>query len=82
MASTGTFELSGLHCDGCKKMIEKKVCAMPDLETCSVELLDAEKQTGRITLKTKEGVAIDPAKVTELVKAAGKKYEITSQTIK
>jgi copper chaperone CopZ len=77
MAETATYKVSGMHCGGCKTAIQDSVCKkMPDLASCSVELIDTKKQTGKIVLVSKDGTAIDDKKVSELVTAVGE-YKAT-----
>ncbi len=80
-AETATYDLKGLHCGGCKASIEASVCKeMADkLSSCSVEQVNQKKQTGKLTLITKEGVKLDDAQVTALVSKAGE-YTATRTT--
>ena len=73
MAETATYNISGMHCGGCKAAIEGSVCkGLADTATtCTVEQIDEKKQTGKLTLITKDGVAVDDAKVMALMSKAG-----------
>lgn len=77
---TTDIAIEGMHCSGCKKMITKTVCEDKDLsanfESCSVNLVDAKKQVGKITVKMKDGKAIDYTKIEAAVKKAGDDYKV------
>ncbi|MFN3697876.1 MAG: hypothetical protein ACK4VO_10595 [Pseudobdellovibrio sp.] len=77
---TTDITIEGMHCSGCKKMITKTVCEDKDLsanfESCSVSLVDTKKQIGKITVKTKDGKAIDYTKIETAVKKAGDDYKV------
>lgn len=80
-AETGTFEIQGMHCGGCQKIIESKVCKIEGVEKCTVELTDTKKQTGKVTLITKDGIKIDTKKIDAAVTSAGD-YKITKSEVK
>jgi len=77
---TTDIAVEGMHCSGCKKMITKTVCEDKDLsasfESCAVNLVDAKKQVGKITVKMKDGKAIDYTKIEAAVKKAGDDYKV------
>lgn len=74
--------VEGMHCSSCKKMITKRVCDDKDVaaqfESCSVSLVDTEKQIGKITVKMKDGQTLDLAKIEAAVKKAGEDYKVIS----
>lgn len=85
-AETATVTIEGMHCAGCKSMITKSVCEDAKLqktyETCSVELIDAKKQIGKVTLVAKKGEKINLAAVKDGIKAAGDDYKVTKEEVK
>jgi len=81
LAETGTFTVSGMHCGGCQKMVEAKVCKMEGVESCKVELTDTKKQIGKVTLITKDGIKIDQTKVEAAITSAGE-YKVTKAVVK
>lgn len=80
VAETTDITVEGMHCSGCKKMISKKVCDDKDLaakfESCKVELVDAKKQIGKISVTMKKDQTLDLAAVETAVKAAGEDYKV------
>lgn len=72
--------VEGMHCSACKKMITKTVCEDKDLkaqfESCKVELVDAKKQIGKISVKTKNNMPIDYKAIEAAVKNAGDDYKV------
>ncbi len=52
-AETAQISIEGMHCAGCKEMITKNVCGNEAVakasESCTVEVTDRAKQTGKIT---------------------------------
>lgn len=71
MAESSTYQVKGMHCGACAKSIEEKVCKMEGVKTCKVEMVDAKKRMGKVTLETEEGKTLDAKKVEELVTSAG-----------
>lgn len=45
-AETKVYEVKGMHCDECAKTISEKICKMPGIEKCEVEV-------GKMTLTAK-----------------------------
>jgi copper chaperone CopZ len=77
LAETATYNVSGMHCGGCAKMIEDGVCKkMEGVKTCKGEVIDADKKIGKVTIETNDGVKIDQGKVSELLAKAGEGYTI------
>lgn len=74
-AETAQFEVKGMHCGSCAKMIEAKVCKIEGLSKCEVKM-------GSISMISKAGVSIDPKKVQALVTEAGEEYSITKSDVK
>lgn len=37
-AETKTYQVQGMHCGGCVKSVKAKVCQLPGVETCKVEV--------------------------------------------
>jgi hypothetical protein len=85
-AETATIGVEGMHCSGCKAMIEDKVCkdaaTNKDFSSCSVKLVDEEKQTGQITIVTKEGTKVNVEAIKAGIKAAGDDYKVASIDVK
>lgn len=82
MAETATYNLTGLHCGGCKAAIEGSVCKeMKDASSCSVEVTNKKKQTGKLVITTKDGTTIEDAKIIDLVSKAGE-YKAVRATSK
>jgi hypothetical protein len=75
MADETTCEVKGMHCTGCKEMIEGKVCDESKYSTCSVKIVDEKKEKGEIHLVTKDAKAkVDEKALSAMVKDAG--YEM------
>jgi hypothetical protein len=85
-AETATINIEGMHCSGCKAMIEDKVCkdttTNKDFSSCSVKLVDEDKQTGQVTIVTKEGMKVNIDAVKAGIKAAGDDYKVASVDVK
>ena len=77
--------VEGMHCSACKKMITKTVCEDAALKTqfesCKVELTDAKKQIGLISVKTKNNTPIDYKAIETAVKKAGDDYKVITPKI-
>jgi cation transport ATPase len=52
-----TCAVKGMHCSGCKEMIEGKVCDQAKYSTCDVSIVNADKKMGSIHLVTKDAKA-------------------------
>ena len=85
-AETTTYTIKGMHCSGCKEMITLNVCENKEIqastESCTVKVVDEDKEIGQIRMVTKKGKKIDSTLVETGVKAAGEKYEITNKVTK
>lgn len=74
-AEDKTCSVQGMHCQGCTEMVQDKVCDESKYSTCSVKILDADKQTGEIHIVTKDKAAkVDEKAIGALVKDSG--YEM------
>ncbi len=80
IAESTTYEVDGMHCSGCKKMISKSVCKNDELaktfEKCEVRLIDEKKQIGQIIITPKADQKLDLEKVSAAVKDAGDGYKV------
>lgn len=85
-AETTTFTVKGMHCSACKETITKNVCDSKDVkastDSCTVQLIDEDKQIGQIVMISKKGKKIDAGKVETNVKAAGPEYSVTNKEVK
>jgi hypothetical protein len=85
-AETATINVEGMHCSGCKAMIEDKVCkdsaTNKDFASCEVKLVDEENQKGQVTIVTKEGMKVNIDAVKAGIKAAGDDYKVASVDVK
>ena len=70
-AETLTYEVSGMHCGACAKMISKQLCNTEGLEKCDVTF-------GKVELVTKAGTSLTKEQVQALISKAGD-YKITSE---
>lgn len=69
--------VKGMHCSGCKEMVEGKVCDETKYSTCAVSIKDPKKEIGAIHLVTKEPTAkINIEELDKQVKAASDKYHL------
>jgi copper chaperone CopZ len=75
LADTGVYTIEGMDCGACAKSISKKVCALENIETCSVEV-------GKMTLTSKVGTQLDQEKIKEAVTAANPKFKVSKSEIK
>lgn len=84
-AETTTFDLSGPHCGGCRKMIEKNICKDKKFEgalaKCEVTV-DEKTETGKVTLTNKPDQKIDLGEVEKAILATDSSYKITNKTTK
>ena len=69
-AETKTYNVQGMHCEGCVSSVKEKVCGLEGIAKCDVEV-------GKVTLTTKEGAKLDDNAVTNAVEAAG--YKVTNE---
>jgi copper chaperone CopZ len=63
-ADTKTYTVEGMHCGGCVDAVKAKVCKLPDIEKCDVNV-------GSVTLTSKG--TLNDKNVADAVEAAGYK---------
>lgn len=80
-AETAVYNISKMHCGGCKASIEAKVCKALEgkTTTCEAKLVDKKKQTGTLTITTKEGVAINDTEIMGWIAEAGEYPAVRAQ---
>ncbi len=85
-AETTTVTVEGMHCSACRKMINTHVCGdaaiKNSMQSCSVKILDAEKQIGEIVMVTKGESKVDLSKVEKGIASAGDGYKIIKKETK
>ncbi len=75
-AGEATCKVKGMHCSGCKEMVEGKLCDEAKYSTCDVKILDAKKEIGQLHLVTKDKMAqVDQKSVDAVIVDAGYKLE-------
>jgi copper chaperone CopZ len=75
-AETKTCTVSGMHCKGCKEMVEGKVCDETKYSTCNVKILDAKKKIGEVHLVMKDSAAkVDEKALGEAMEDSGYKLK-------
>jgi copper chaperone CopZ len=80
LAETGTFQIEGMTCGGCVKMIKSAVCdkmkadTTTNIESCDVKI-------GSMTITTKSGQTLDIKKVQDLVNGTGS-YKVSKSELK
>lgn len=67
LADTREYQISGMTCGACKKAISEKVCKLPGVKKCDVEI-------GKVVLSAAE--PIDDATVKTAVAQAGSDYQV------
>ncbi len=71
-AAETTCTVKGMHCTGCKEMVEGKLCDETKYSTCEVKVTDANKKLGSIHLVTKDASAkIDEKAVGAIISDSG-----------
>ncbi len=68
-AETTTYDISGMHCGGCAKMIKTEVCGMAGIEKCEVSM-------GKLVISPKTGITFAKEQIQSAVSKAGD-YKIT-----
>lgn len=68
-AETTTYDVKGMHCGACAKMIQSKVCALEGVQKCEVSM-------GKVVIEPKAGVKISQDQVQSKMSEAGE-YTIT-----
>ncbi|MGZ3770342.1 MAG: heavy-metal-associated domain-containing protein [Bdellovibrio sp.] len=71
-AETVTYNVQGMHCGSCAKMIKAEVCKMDGLEKCDVTM-------GKVVISPKTGVTINQDQIQAAISKAGE-YKITGST--
>lgn len=75
-ATETTCAVKGMHCSGCKEMIEGKVCDQAKYKTCDVSIVNADKKMGAIHLVTVDDAAkIDEKALGAIITDSGYKLE-------
>lgn len=73
LAETITYNVEGMHCGGCAKMIQSKVCTMEGLDKCEVTM-------GKVVISPKAGIKLTQEQVQSAVSKAGD-YKITGSNV-
>lgn len=73
-AETATFAVEGMSCGSCAKAVKAKVCGLPSIEKCDV-------QVGKVVLTSKNGEKIDLAEAQKLIEASGS-YKVEKSSVK
>jgi len=65
-ADNGTVLIEGMNCGGCVKQVNKLVCTDKEVSawfsSCGSEIVDADKQIGKLVYSTAKNVSLDAAK--------------------
>ena len=84
-AETATVTVDGLHCAGCKKMVQQKVCNDKEisagLESCKVEM-NSKTKVGTVTMVSKDKTSIDMKKVEAAIATSGDEFKIVKKEVK
>lgn len=84
-AETLTVKIDGMHCNGCKKIVTKKVCEDKTfslkLDSCEVTV-DTKIQQGTLIAKIKKDQKVTQDEFTALVKTAGEDYVVKTFELK
>lgn len=68
------IEVTGMKCQSCVKSIEKRICKLPGVASCSVKV-------GKVVLISEKQAKIDENAVKELIESTGQyKVERTSKS--
>ena len=73
-AETTTYDVSGMTCSACVKMIKASACKIEGIEKCDVTI-------GKLVISTKPGVVVDEQKIKDAVVRAGD-YKVTGSSTK
>lgn len=68
LAETVTYNVEGMHCGSCAKMIKSEVCKMEGLEKCEVSM-------GKVVISPKAGILINQDQIQAAMAKAGE-YKI------
>jgi copper chaperone CopZ len=79
-AATTTIKVNGMHCGGCRAMVEKAVCQNAELKSsyskCTVTV-DAKIQVGTLIFETEKNQFIDQSQVTKLIEDVSDDYKVS-----
>ncbi len=68
--------VKGMHCNGCKEMVEGKICDEAKYSTCEIKIKDSKKELGSMKLITKDqGAKIDEKELGKVIDDAGYKLD-------
>lgn len=68
--------VKGMHCNGCKEMVEGKVCDESKFSTCEIKIKDAKKEIGTVRLVTKDQSGkVDEKALGKVIEDSGYKLE-------
>ena len=72
-AETKTYNIEGMHCEGCVDAVKAKVCGLEGISKCDVQI-------GKATLTTAGDAKLDDNAVTNAVQSAG--YKVVEKPVK
>ena len=81
-ADLTTYEVKGMHCEGCQALVRQQFCALPEVENCQVNLIPKKKNTGMISYSVKPGQTLDEATIAATIKKAGDEYTLNTKSKK
>ncbi|MDG0817724.1 heavy-metal-associated domain-containing protein [Bdellovibrio svalbardensis] len=73
LAETITYNVEGMHCGSCAKMIHSKVCTMDGMDKCEVTM-------GKVVISPKAGIKFTQEQIQSAVSKAGD-YKVTGSNI-
>lgn len=80
-AETTTIKINGMHCGGCKAIVNKAVCESASLKStfkkCEISV-DEKIQVGTMVVEPQDGQTLDIEKVKTAITGAGDDYKIAS----
>jgi copper chaperone CopZ len=86
-ATSGTLNIKPMHCGSCVKNVNKTICKNAEMESwfesCKAELVDADKEEGKVEFTLKKDVKWDDekkAKIAAALKPAGR--AVISENVK
>lgn len=72
-ADIAEFEIKGMTCSGCVKLITSKVCKLDGVASCDVKI-------GKAILTSRDGSKIDTKKIEDAINGLGE-YHVTKTTV-
>lgn len=79
-AATTTIKVTGMHCGGCRAMVDQAVCKNAELKSsytkCSVTV-DPKIQVGTVVFETEKNQSIDQAQVTKMIQDVSDDYKVS-----